>query len=154
MKCKHIQKNLVFYTEGEVSPIMEQQISQHLEQCTECRQKYQRLQKVWAHLTPQQVTAPPFFTTQVLGRLEDQYSGQYQPYYQKLWRQVLQPAAVYVVLIATGITLGILLGQSAGSAILADNNTVQEDPAKRYVQSQYWDASQMDPLESNYFLNE
>ena len=47
MKCSQVEKRLSAFQDGELSPQEEERVSEHLESCSACRDRYAEMEKVW-----------------------------------------------------------------------------------------------------------
>jgi predicted anti-sigma-YlaC factor YlaD len=113
MKCRNIKKNLIYYIDNELSVDRAINVTNHLENCTNCRNYLAFLQSELHIINEeknQEVT--PFFYT----RLENEEEYRIQ----RSWISLLQPALFSLVLMI-GIYGGFQIGNDASSPIIDQN---------------------------------
>ena len=113
MRCRDIRRELIFYTDHELSVEKHAAVKRHLEKCTSCEAYYAFLQGEMEVIGKERnQEASPFFYTRLSARLEGQPNSQAK----KIWVQLLQPAFFTLLLIA-GIYSSIRLGSNAASPV-------------------------------------
>ena len=59
MKCRQVQKKLSAFQDGELDSPEAKRISDHLESCSACRERYGEMEKVWQALGDFKEILPP-----------------------------------------------------------------------------------------------
>lgn len=116
MKCRSIQKKLIFYHENELSKEIFADMENHLENCTNCSAFLAFLQSELSVISEEKNNkTTPFFFTRLIARVEkEQYSRS-----QRSWDWLLQPALFTVLLI--GIYGGVQIGKDASLTKIDQN---------------------------------
>jgi anti-sigma factor RsiW len=129
MKCRHIQKRLSAYQDGELRADEKDRVKAHLMDCPECTKLYERFVHTWDALGDAPHIQPgPEFNLQLRGRISGagrkRFIPRLQPAFQILPSQ-LAMAALLFMCAAMGIYLGNVLfeeslisfqGRQTGSA--------------------------------------
>jgi predicted anti-sigma-YlaC factor YlaD len=113
MKCRNIQKDLIFYSDKELLVDRNTTVRNHLENCVSCRGYLAFLESELSIISEEKnKETTPFFYTRLSARLEvDRESGTHRS-----WSWLLQPALFTLVLLL-GIYGGIQIGENASSTI-------------------------------------
>jgi anti-sigma factor RsiW len=113
MMCRHIQKRLSAYQDGEISGKERERIAVHLEGCPACRSAYAELEQAWQWLEKiSEIQASPGFEQRLFERINDVpephawWHFHWVPWVDQ-WR--LAPAMAAVLLLV-GAVLGGYLG--------------------------------------------
>ncbi len=81
MECKNIEKLLIDYIEGELSPEVKQKVEEHLSACVICQKQKQEIERVFSVFDQDQVPEPNWLT--ILNRIKKQAKARrfiYLPY--------------------------------------------------------------------------
>jgi len=106
MECKICQKNLEVYSEGKLTSDISYQIKTHLNQCSECAEKYQLLTITEKVITKEKETlSNPFLSTRIMSAITELENTKVP-----IYRRTLQP-----ILLAASITIAVVFGVLAGS---------------------------------------
>lgn len=116
--CKHIQRKLSAYQDGELGTADREQIARHLEKCAVCTESYRQLQNMWLTLDVLSSSEPqPFAATRIQARLSDAVQRRHA------WPAKLALATT----VASAIVIGCLTGaQWQFSQEMAEQKSVQE----------------------------
>lgn len=130
MKCRTIDKKLVFFIENKLEENEAQMVAHHLGECASCASKAKYLQTFWTDLEFEKTVQPkPFFYTRVLARM-------HQPAETKM-RWIFAPASLVAVL-ALGLLVGNWFAQS----------TVNASQTTEWSIAQLFDDTQIENVES------
>lgn len=114
MKCRNIQKELIFYLDRELPEERMKSIARHLEECQECCGYLDELKKdleiIDAERNPE---VSPYFFTRLSARLDEQPEAQNR----NVWARVVQPAFFSLLLIAA-VYGGFRLGYQASAPVV------------------------------------
>lgn len=139
MKHKSIHNDLIFYLEGELSSDRNQEISEHLATCSECRQFAEVLKASFSIIEKEKSQEQnPFFYQALKAKIENRK----QPEKIVGFQRILQPV-LFSVLIIAGISFGILMG-----AKITNTDYSSGSSNEMY----YFNEMGSEPIES-YFLN-
>jgi predicted anti-sigma-YlaC factor YlaD len=154
MKCKDVDKNLIFYLDGELSSEQEKEITEHLGQCSKCRKLYSRLAEVWGHQETEKIPYQPFFFTRVKEGVKNKKGTQAKSL-KKYGKLILQPA-IYFIVLGLGIFIGVQLGQGISSnPQMSDSNiSAQQEIIEAYADSNYINGMQLETLENEMLAQE
>ncbi len=130
MKCKTIEKKLVFFIENKLEENEAQLVADHLNECASCASKAEYLRSFWVDLEAEKtVQTKPFFYTRVLARMN-------QPAETKI-RWVFASASLAAILVL-GLLAGNWFAQSTANAPQTTEWTV----------AQLFDDTQLETIES------
>jgi len=112
MNCKEVNKNLIFYIDGELKPEKETEIQEHLMNCKDCNILFLNLKESMAIITQEKEAKPnPFLFT----RIQEEISNLEEPRKAYILRpnfiKVLQ-AVTLSLLLVVGVIFGISMGNS------------------------------------------
>jgi len=106
MKCLHIRNDLMDYLEGGLNPTRQQEVSRHLETCSDCRGFSYRLKGMFEFIEQEKVVEyDPYMFTRIQATM-DKPAVQRQPLF---LAGMLRPALLAIVLLLmvyTGIRIG------------------------------------------------
>lgn len=144
MNCQIVQKNLIFFLEGELPETEMKAFQEHLNSCSECALFAEEMKLTLSILDSEKnPDINPFFYTRVKAKLENQMEAQGQVMHRPVLARVLQPLAFSVILLL-GIYGGMRLGSTTTSKTTAELNEQQMVP--------YWNALDDEPIE-NFLLD-
>ena len=104
MKCKDVEKVLIFYLDGELPEEKRLLVLQHINQCAGCAAKLHFLEESFQVIDSEKlVEVNPFLYTRIKARMEKQPEP-------VIRRWVLVPLAAVSVL-AAGLFMGVLVGK-------------------------------------------
>ena len=110
MKCSQVQKRLSAFQDGELNPQEQERVSDHLESCSACRERYAEMEKVWQALGDFKEMLPePGFYGQLVKRINESNETRFPAGLQWLFQFFSSPWATSTLLIA-GILIGTFLG--------------------------------------------
>ncbi len=139
MKHKSIHNDLIYYLEGALSQEREQEIREHLEGCSGCREFLEVLQSSLSVIEKEKrPEVNPYFYQTLKARMENRAAEKRNFSY----RRVLQPV-FFAVLLVIGISFGLMMG-----AKVTGNQTAESTAGDMY----YFNEMSSEPIES-YFLN-
>ena len=112
MNCKEINKNLIFYIEGELQSEKEMEVQKHLKNCHDCNALFINLKETLAIITKEKATKPnPFLFT----RIQEDICNLKEPgkifFLPPAFTRILQTVAFSLLLIM-GVVFGISVGNS------------------------------------------
>jgi anti-sigma factor RsiW len=122
MRCKDIEKKLIFFLEGELQEQEQKMVSEHIGHCEGCTAKLQYLKgSLLIFEAEKAIEVKPFLYTRIKARME--------PRQQTVRRWVLAPLAVASILV-----MGLLIGSVAGRLTVQQGTTlVQTDHNVAYL---------------------
>jgi len=136
MKCKSIEKKLVFYLEGSLSDAEHQSVSQHIELCTDCAAKAEYLKSSFQWLETEKTTEViPFLYTRIKSRMATENS--------RVYRWAFAPLAFASVLVV-GLTIGTIVAR------VTIQPTVQQ---QELTVAQLFDDTQIETIELSLLEN-
>jgi predicted anti-sigma-YlaC factor YlaD len=110
MKCTQVQKKFSAYQDGELKPQERERVSEHLESCPACRERYNEMVKVWQALGDfQEILPEPGFYGQVVRKINESYEPRRFPRLKEVF-QLFSPVAACTLLV-----IGLLIGTFAGN---------------------------------------
>ena len=105
MNHKTIHNQLIFYLEGTLPESEMKCISEHLEECTDCRLFFDELKLNWQLMEQDKtIEASPYFYSKVKNKVEN--DGQLVVHW---YSRILQPV-FFVFILGIGINFGIWMG--------------------------------------------
>jgi hypothetical protein len=126
MRCKNIQKKLIFLAERSLHQDEEKQILSHLESCAICREQYEFLKNV-ENLIVEKKSADvsPYFYTQISGKLQilETYD---QPEIRPVWIKIAN-AGILTAIIVIALITGFILGQNESKYSKSAQNLNQQN---------------------------
>ncbi len=118
MKCSQIQKRLSAFQDGELNPQERAKVSDHLESCSSCRERYAEMEKVWQALGDLKEIVPgPGFYGQLVKKINESDRISSPTGFGWLFQGFSSPRAASTLLIA-GILIGAFLGSFLGGSDL------------------------------------
>jgi predicted anti-sigma-YlaC factor YlaD len=119
MKCTPVQKRLSAYQDGELKPQEEEGISEHLANCSACREQYTAMKKVWQALGNfQEILPEPGFYGQVVKKINESYEPRRFPRLKEVF-QLFSPLTACSLLVM-GLLVGTFVGNYlAGSGLIS-----------------------------------
>lgn len=118
MKCKTIQKKLIFLIEDELDKKESSVVKAHLDTCSDCRFLFNQLEQSLAFISNDKLTdTNPFFVTRVMESIRQKPTKNSIFGWLEQKQMVLQ-AAIYAFTISISLLAGIYLGSE---------NTKQDD---------------------------
>ena len=146
MKCKEINKNLLFYIEGELSQEKEKLIKEHLHNCQNCLMLFNEIKETLAVIEGEKKIEPtPFLFTRIQQHITNLENQESLTELQPIFKRILQPIALTLLLLA-GVYFGISLGNSFKSEKFEKTIVYQTDEF-------YFNDFQQESIEA-FILNE
>ncbi len=126
MKCLNIQKKLSAYQDGELKPLEQEEVRNHLLSCRACREQYAELERVWKIAGQLQGIHPDqWFYRQIVRKIKEPREQGLLPSLQRVFRLSRVPVAVSIILV-----IGLLAGTYLGSILArCDLFPFQTNPA-------------------------
>jgi anti-sigma factor RsiW len=110
MKCTQVQNRLSAFQDGELGPQEAKRVSEHLENCPACRDRYAEMEKVWQALEVfQEILPEPGFYGQLAKKINESNETPSPAGFQWIFQFFSSPWATSTLLIA-GILIGTFLG--------------------------------------------
>ena len=114
MKCRIVQKKLSAYQDRELEPWEQEQVKSHLLSCRDCREQYEKLERVWQTLGGfEEIRPDPWFYRQLLRKIEEPRQQGLLPTVVRFFRPLRTPAIASILL-----TIGILAGTYLGNILV------------------------------------
>ncbi len=142
MNCKEVQNNLIFYIDNELDDVKNKIISEHLQTCDVCREKYEFLKQTMLVIDEQtEQQANPFIATRILAKAKEERRVNYMA-------KVLNAVAIVAMLI-----IAVLAGKLAADFYIYSNQNTAitsietQDDLEQYV---FYDVQSSD----YYYFNE
>lgn len=145
MNCSDVHKHLVEYLEGDLSEESKKMLEKHMDNCTSCYKMLSAFRVAWLELKNETIPYQPFFYTRLKERMEQKqvYSSSLFP---RLKQVIIQPA-IFLVVLALGIYIGIQLGQGIEPRYTSTYQTGQTDYIELYAKSQYLNGMELEVIE-------
>ena len=110
MKCSQVQERLSAFQDGELKPQEREGVSDHLESCPACRERYAEMEKVWQALGDfKEILPEPGFYGQLVKKINESDEIRFPVGFQWLFQFFSSPWATSTLLIV-GILIGTFLG--------------------------------------------
>ncbi len=110
MKCRHVQKKLSAFQDGELKPQERVKVGDHLERCSACRGRYTEMEKVWQALGGfQEISPEPGFYGELAKKINESNETRLPSGFLWISQLFSSPWAASTLLVA-GILLGTFLG--------------------------------------------
>ena len=110
MKCHQVQKRLSAFQDGELNSRARERISDHLESCSACRERYAEMEKVWQSLGEfKEILPEPGFYGQLVKKINESNETRSPAGFQWVFQIFSSSWATSTLLIA-GILIGTFLG--------------------------------------------
>jgi anti-sigma factor RsiW len=118
MKCSQVEKRLSAFQDGELNPQERAKVSDHLESCSACRERYAEMEKVWQALGDLKEIVPgPGFYGQLVKKINASDKISSATGFRWLFQGFSSSWATSTLLIA-GILIGAYLGGLLGKSDL------------------------------------
>ena len=110
MKCSQVPKRLSAFQDGELNPREQERVSDHLESCSACRERYAEMEKIWQTLGDfKEIIPEPEFYGQLVRKIN--YSdGTRFPVRFSWFSQIFSSPWATATLLMVGILAGTFLG--------------------------------------------
>ena len=154
MNCTEINKNLIFYIEGDLSSEKEKIVKKHLEECDKCKYLYNEMEKTLGVI--QKENTPeinPFFYTRVKAKMEDVQESSFRPVFRPVFMRILQ-TSVAVVLIAFGVFVGIQMGDNYLNNSMVSGSEQTISKYQEYSQQLFLDGLEVESIETSLLKKE
>ncbi|MCD4773268.1 MAG: zf-HC2 domain-containing protein [Bacteroidales bacterium] len=154
MNCTEINKNLIFYIEGDLSSEKEKIVKKHLEKCDKCKYLYNEMEKTLGVI--QKENTPeinPFFYTRVKAKMEDVQESSFRPVFRPVFMRILQ-TSVAVVLIAFGVFVGIQMGDNYLNNSMVSGSEQTISKYQEYSQQLFLDGLEVESIETSLLKKE
>ena len=110
MKCSQVQERLSAFHDGELKSQEQERISDHLESCPACRERYAEMEKLWQALGDfKEILPEPGFYGQLVKKINESNETRSPASFQWFFQLFSSPWATSTLLIA-GILIGTFLG--------------------------------------------
>ncbi len=111
MKCKLVSKEkIILYYNNELSPLQNEEIKNHIENCEACFHLYSNLEMTYDLINiKDSLETNPFLFTRISQRLVDIKNRENQTIFQPIYHKMAQ-ALVFSFVVIIGLLGGILLG--------------------------------------------
>jgi len=119
MHCELCQTNLDAYRAGSLPHDMRIQVEEHLKTCTNCAEVFSLLNTAERVIQEEKkLVSNPFLSTRIMAAIEteDAHISQNSP----VFVRILRPAVITISL-AAALFMGILIGNTSGSANKSDS---------------------------------
>jgi anti-sigma factor RsiW len=152
MNCSDVHKHLVEYLEGELSEENKKMLEKHMDNCTSCYKMLSLFRKAWHELKNETIPYQPFFYTRLKEKMEQKqvYASSVFP---RLKQVIIQPA-IYLVVLALGIYIGIQLGQGIEPQYASTTQSEQTNYIELYAKSQYLNGMELEVIEQEMLTND
>ncbi|MCK5823549.1 MAG: zf-HC2 domain-containing protein [Bacteroidales bacterium] len=128
MKCKKVNKNLIFYIDGDLSLKQNKEIEEHLSHCKKCSMLYNEIKLSLSVIENEKgIETNPYLYTRIKQRLEDINERSTNPVFAIQQKKLFQP-----VLVSFLIALGIFIGVSIGNNYPLQENNIADTPSEQY----------------------
>ena len=122
MNCMEINKKLIFYIEEDLSSEKKKYVKEHLQKCYKCKHLYNEMYKTLDTIKDKnKVEINPFFYTRLKNKMEDTNKSSFKTVYIPSLVKILQ-TSVAVFLIAFGVFLGMMMGDSFNNPTMVSEN--------------------------------
>ena len=110
MKCRQVQNKLSAFQDGELRPQERQRVSDHLEGCPACRERYAEMEKVWQALGDlKEILPEPEFYGQLVKKINECPETPSPAGFQWVFQFFSSPWVTSTLLVA-GILMGTFFG--------------------------------------------
>jgi len=110
MKCSQGQKRISAFQDGELKPREREGVSDHLESCPACRERYAEMERVWQVLGDiKEILPEPGFYGQLVRKINESNETRFPAGFRWLFQFFSSPWATSTLLIV-GILIGTFLG--------------------------------------------
>ncbi|MBN1547287.1 MAG: anti-sigma factor [Syntrophaceae bacterium] len=106
MKCRHIQRKLSAFTDGELDDRQKEKVVQHLKTCQTCRGVCRTMEQYWEllNILPEP-KPPPFLYTRIQARISEKTESKTRRWFERILVPLSATAAVVL-----GIVIGSIVG--------------------------------------------
>jgi predicted anti-sigma-YlaC factor YlaD len=112
MNCRHIQKKLTAFQDGELNADERLLVSTHLQSCPSCRSVYADMEKVWQSLKMiDEIEPSSRFNRDLYWNIHIS-ANQHKQQWLSWFLQFLPTPAVTIAILLMGVSLGAFLGNS------------------------------------------
>jgi anti-sigma factor RsiW len=130
MKCSQVQKRLSAFQDGELKPQEQEKVSEHLQNCSACREQYEEMENAWQTLGDlREIPPEPGFYGQLSKKIKELNESRSPVGFRWLF-QFFPPSWATAALLAGGILLGAFLGNT-----LAKNELLPFQQHRAYSQA-------------------
>jgi anti-sigma factor RsiW len=115
MECRQVQKRLSAFQDGELKPQERGKVSEHLESCSACCERYEEMERVWQALGDfQEIPPEPGFYGQLLKKINEPKETRFPTRRQRFQGlfQFFSPSWATVALLIVGTLMGTFLGNT------------------------------------------
>ena len=110
MKCRQVQDKLSAFQDGELNSHERERVSDHLESCPACRERYAEMEKVWQALGDlKEILPEPGFYGQLVKRINES-SETPSPAGMQWLSQCLSSSWITSTLLVVGVLMGTFFG--------------------------------------------
>lgn len=122
--CKLIERNLIDFLDGSLSPELMRQMSEHIESCPACRELAQSFASVWKSADqPDEIELPSRFWASIQADLDQIDSDRERKSIFRRIIPILQPIAAIAAVLAV-VLLGNTFGKIPATAPQSDSEVV------------------------------
>ena len=112
MNCKEVNKNLIFYVEGELQPEKEMELQEHLKDCHDCNILFLNLKETMATIAQEKSILPnPFLYTRLQEKISNLEESRKIFVFKPEFIKILQSVTLSLLLVL-GVVFGISMGNS------------------------------------------
>ena len=112
MKCRQVQKRLSAFQDDELKPQERARVSDHLESCSACRERYEEMGKVWQDLENlKEIPPEPGFYGQLSRKIKEINEPRSPVGFRWLF-EFFSPSWATSALLVGGLLLGTFLGNT------------------------------------------
>ena len=149
MRCSDIQKKLSAYQDRELKPQEQEKVTKHLLGCGSCREKYEKLERVWQTLGELEEMRPDLgFYRQLVRKIKEPREHGLLPSLQRVFQLLRVPVTVSVILI-----IGLMAGSYLGSILTRhDLLPSQNDPRSNSQGTFFSSLKAFDPAPPGTFV--
>ena len=127
MDCHAVASRLSAYQDNELTVTEKEAIESHLSGCPSCNEQFLHLQQAWEALgSLPDLNVSPGFYGQIRRRLNDTRNAPIQVPTYGGWFQRLVPTSAVASLVAVGIVLGVVAGNSLVKGTPAQTSTHED----------------------------
>jgi anti-sigma factor RsiW len=110
MKCSKVQKRLSAFQDGELNSLEQRRVSEHLESCSACRERYAEMEKIWQALGDfKEIPPEPGFYGKVVKKINESSETPLPTGFQWIF-QYFSPSWTALALLIVGILTGTFFG--------------------------------------------
>ncbi len=110
MQCQDILKKLSLYQDGELKPIEQEKVTEHLQNCRACLERYEEMERVWQTLgRAPEIDPGAEFYRQIINKINEPHERHPLPSRKRIFQLLASPLTTCTLLIA-GLLIGTFLG--------------------------------------------